>query len=98
MDFGPELGSEWRRAGPFVGQWITRRVLSPDGGPETFSVGKIVGYLSAEESDYFDTDGKAAALFRVNYASGVLGGDCEDLEEWPRRLLRRPRWKLGAPQ
>ena len=73
---------EWKTSGPFVGQWITRSVLNEASKVASFSVGKVVGYLSAAESDYVDDAGAAAALWHVAYVSGELVDDSEDLEEW----------------
>ena len=77
-----EAGVEWRRSGPYVGQWITRGVLNGASEVESFCVGRVVGYLSAAESGYTTEAGVAAALWRVDYVSGELAGDGEDLEEY----------------
>ena len=77
-----EAEVEWRRSGPYVGQWITRSVLNEASKVASFSVGKVVGYLSAAESDYTTEAGVDAALWRVDYVSGELAGDGEDLEEY----------------
>ncbi|KAH8050021.1 hypothetical protein JL722_11552 [Aureococcus anophagefferens] len=66
---------EWKTSGPFVGQWITRSVLNEASKVASFSVGKVVGYLSAAESDYVDEKGAAAALWHVAYVSGELVTD-----------------------
>ena len=67
----------WHSAGPHVGSWVTRSV----GGEGAHSVGRVVGYLAASESDFFDASGAAAPLWRVRFVDGELAGDAEDLEE-----------------
>ena len=77
-----EAGAGWNTSGPFVGHWITQLVLGDESQVASFSVGKVVGYLSAAESDYVDDAGAAAALWCVAYVSGQHAGDIADLEEW----------------
>ena len=62
-----------------MGQWVTRAVI---GDVSTLSVGRVAGYLSKDESDYEDPFGKPAALWKIEYLSGALKGDAEDLEEF----------------
>ena len=71
--------AEWRTEGPYVGQWVTRAVI---GDVSTLSVGRVAGYLSKDESDYEDPFGKPAALWKIEYLSGALKGDAEDIEEF----------------
>ena len=46
----------------------------------SFSVGQVKGYLNSKESDYLDANGRPTALWRVEYVSGELKDDAEDLE------------------
>ena len=80
VDLGPKEPAEWRTSGPFVGQWITRSILDANGQVQSFSVGQVNGYLNSKESDYLDINGRATALWRVDYVSGELKDDAEDLE------------------
>ena len=41
----------------------------------------MTGWLDAHESEFLDSKGQPAALWRVKYLTGVLAGDEEDLEE-----------------
>mmetsp|Transcript_9296 Transcript_9296/g.30212 ORF Transcript_9296/g.30212 Transcript_9296/m.30212 type:complete len:1301 (+) Transcript_9296:94-3996(+) len=72
----------FRVRGPYVGSWITRSVIDDGGLVGSLSVGKVVGYLGKEESDYLDEESEPCALWHVEYVSGELKGDAEDLEEW----------------
>ena len=76
-----ETEPAWRRDGHrYVGLRIARSHESEDGDVAT-SAALVVGWLSADESDFVDDDGVAAPLFRVRYEDGELEGDEEDLEE-----------------
>ncbi len=77
---GPKEPADWRTSGPFVGQWITRSILDSSGQVTSFSVGQVKGYLNSKESDYLDANGRPTALWRVEYVSGELKDDAEDLE------------------
>ncbi|KAH8059496.1 hypothetical protein JL721_9229 [Aureococcus anophagefferens] len=97
--FDDDDADEWRTKGPHVGWWVTRSVHDAASEVVSFSVGKVVGYLSAAESDYVDDKGAAAALWRVTYVSGELLGDIDDLDE--RDLFAsvlRPTRREGANQ
>ena len=80
VDEGPKEPADWRTSGPFVGQWITRSILDSSGQVTSFSVGQVKGYLNSKESDYLDANGRPTALWRVEYVSGELKDDAEDLE------------------
>ena len=68
---------EWKTEGhPLIGREIIRLV---EGGP-AYSQGKVIGWLSAAESDFVDGEGRPAELFKVKYTTGELAGDHEDLE------------------
>lgn len=68
---------EWKTSGhPLIGREIIRLV---EGGP-AYSEGKVVGWLSAQESDFLDDNNNPAALFHVKYTAGALANDAEDLE------------------
>lgn len=43
-------------------------------------MGQVKGYLNSKESDYLDANGRPTALWRVEYVSGELKDDAEDLE------------------
>lgn len=62
---------EWRREGSPYLEMRVRRVDAE---------GAVIGWLSAEESDFTDANGPAP-LYRVKYDSGRLCGEIEDLEE-----------------
>lgn len=66
--------------GPYVGMWIVRSVIE-DNSVNSYSVGRVSGYLDASVSDYIK-EGSATPLWRVEYVSGDLQGDSEDLEDW----------------
>ena len=67
----------WKTEGhPLIGREIVRLV---EGGPD-YSYGEVVGWLSAAESDFLDDNNQPAALFHVEYTTGTLEGDEEDLE------------------
>ena len=67
----------WKTEGhPLIGREIVRLV---EGGPD-YSYGEVVSWLSAAESDFLDDNNQPAALFHVEYTTGALEGDEEDLE------------------
>ena len=71
------LSAAWKTEGhPLIGREIVRLV---EGGPD-YSYGEVVGWLSAAESDFLDDNNQPAALFHVEYTTGTLEGDEEDLE------------------
>lgn len=70
----------WRTEGSvYLGRRVRRSVPDEDG--ERWADGEIIGWLSAEESDFVDARGRPAALYRAEYDGGLLKGECEDLEE-----------------
>ena len=98
-----EEGKPFLEVGPYVGSWITRSVIDDRGLVSSLSVGKIAGYLGPEDADYVDKNGEPCALWRVEYVSGELEGDAEDLEEWevlasaPRPTREQSGWATLAP-
>lgn len=73
----------WRTEGSvFLGRLVRRSVFEDD-EVERWADGTVVGWLSAAESDFLDAAGQPAALYRVEYHSGLarLRGEREDLEE-----------------
>ena len=72
MDCDAEFKTEGH---PLIG----REVIRSD------SKGTVVGWLSAAESDFEDTRGNPAPLYRIKYLDGALAGDEEDLEEYEVR-------------
>ena len=67
----------WKTEGhPLIGREIVRLV---EGDP-AYAEGKVTGWLSAAESDFLDDNNQPAALFHVEYTTGTLEGDEEDLE------------------
>jgi hypothetical protein len=78
-DTSAEQESEWRTEGSaYVGRGILRTVQGDDGQLGE-GWGKIMGWLSAEESDFTDDNGQPAALWHVVFDDVTLGE--EDLEE-----------------
>ena len=62
--------------------WSTKSTWTVRARAAYISVGRVAGYLSKDESDYEDPFGKPAALWKIEYLSGALKGDAEDLEEF----------------
>ena len=73
--------SEWRKEGSdYVGCRALRTMLDDNGNPVA-AFGTIVGWLSAEESDFVSEEtGKPAALWHMVYNDTGVGE--EDLEEY----------------
>jgi len=70
---------EWRNEGhEYIGMRIQRPVMGAFGRVVKMSEAKIVGWLPADESDYKNKDGEAAALWHILWNDGAE----EDLEEW----------------
>mgnify|MGYP003312066935 CR=1 FL=1 len=55
--------------------------MGVEGGIKEQAHAKVVGWLSASESDFEDTRGNPAPLYRIKYLDGALAGDEEDLED-----------------
>jgi hypothetical protein len=73
----PEPVEQWHTTGSdLLGVQLSRTVN--DGGAACKAV--VVSWLSASESDFVDTDGRPAALYKIRYLDGELAGDHEDLE------------------
>ena len=71
---------ENRRANPPRGRsggYITRETGKPT---RVIVYGHVEAYLPASTSDFYDDDGKPAALWRIRYTTGPIKGDSEDLE------------------
>ena len=54
-----------------------------------------MGWLSAAESNFKDTRGNPAPLYRIKYLDGVLQGEEEDLEEYEVRNSLPTKRKKG---
>ena len=52
----------------------------------------VVSWLPANESNFFDDNGRPAALYRIRYLDGPIAGDLADLEAYADQFA------LGAPQ
>ena len=63
--------------------------MGVEGGIKEQAHAKVVGWLSAAESDFEDTRGNPAPLYRIKYLDGALAGDEEDLEEYDLGVLLR---------
>ena len=73
----------WRTEGSvLIGLDLVRSVMGVEGGIKEQAHAKVVGWLSASESDFEDTRGNPAPLYRIKYLDGALAGDEEDLEEY----------------
>ena len=76
----------WRTEGSvLIGLDLVRSVMGVEGGIKEQAHAKVVGWLSASESDFEDTRGNPAPLYRIKYLDGALQGDEEDLEEYEVR-------------
>ncbi len=78
-----DRAESWRTEGScYLRRRVKRSVFDSDGALLDFSIGFVVGWLDAHESDcmseYCD---EQCALFRVRFDTGPLSGDIEDLEE-----------------
>jgi hypothetical protein len=89
----------WRTEGSeYIGCLLQRSVMGVEGGWKEQTQAKVVGWLSASESDFEDIRGNPAPLYRIKYLDGALQGDEEDLEEYEVRnsVHRVPtKWKKG---
>ena len=80
----------WRTEGSvLIGLDLVRSVMGRDGGFKEQAHAKVVGWLSAAGSDFEDTRGNPAPLYRIKYLDGALAGDEEDLEEYDLGVLLR---------
>ena len=68
-----------------IGLDLVRSVMGVEGGIKEQARAKVIGWLSASESDFEDTRGNPAPLYRIKYLDGALAGDEEDLEEYEVR-------------
>ena len=76
----------WRTEGSvLIGLDLVRSVMGVEGSIKEQARAKVVGWLSAAESDFEDTRGNPAPLYRIKYLDGALQGDEEDLEEYEVR-------------
>ena len=64
---------------------LVRSVIGDEGEIKEQAHAKVVGWLSAAESDFEDTRGNPAPLYRIKYLDGALAGDEQDLEEYEVR-------------
>ena len=71
----------WRIEGSeYLGRTVRRSILDATGRPLSYSDGVVRGWLDASRSDYVDSTGTPAALWRVYLTTGALAGEQEDLE------------------
>uniref|UniRef100_A0A7S2WSB3 Uncharacterized protein n=1 Tax=Rhizochromulina marina TaxID=1034831 RepID=A0A7S2WSB3_9STRA len=83
---------EWQQDHDWVGAKVRRKVVEDDKtGMPSIVEGKVICWLSAENSNYDDKDGKPAALWRVKYTTGVIAGELEDFEEHDILASLHPR-------
>ena len=76
----------WRTEGSvLIGLDLVRSVMGDEGEIKEQAHAKVVGWLSAAESDFEDTRGNPAPLYRIKYLDGALAGDEQDLEEYEVR-------------
>jgi hypothetical protein len=72
-------GDKWRTDGhEWIGKRLRRPVKGKYGHTIDFVKAKVVGWLSADESDFFDENNVPAALWHVVWEDG----DEEDLEDF----------------
>ena len=72
--------SDWRTEGSrYLRRWVIRSVVGLDGILKP-QLGYIAAWLSAKESDFQNSRGRSAGLYRCVYVGGELDGDAEDLE------------------
>ncbi|CAH0380417.1 unnamed protein product [Pelagomonas calceolata] len=70
------------RDAPYLFSRVRRLIVDPETGEPTRVVahGHVEAYLPASTSNFYDDDGKPAALWRVRFTSSPIKGDSEDLE------------------
>merc|ERR1712025_263595 len=72
--------SDWRTEGSrYLRRWVIRSVVGLDDILKP-QLGYIAAWLSAKESDFQNSRGRSAGLYRCVYVGGELDGDAEDLE------------------
>ena len=91
----------WRTEGSvLIGLALVRSGMGVEGGIKEQAHAKVVGWLSAAESDFEDTRGNPAPLYRIKYLDGALAGDEEDLGVLTPTDARSPAevpvWKFWA--
>ena len=63
----------WRTEGSvLIGLDLVRSVMGVEGGIKEQARAKVIGWLSASESDFEDTRGNPAPLYRIKYLDGAL--------------------------
>ena len=90
----------FRKSGhSLCGQRLVRNIYNADGTFASSSNATVVGWLDADESEFFDDADQPAAIFRIRYLDGEVAGDEEDLEEHEVRssILARPVGALADP-
>lgn len=90
----------FRKSGhSLCGQRLVRNIYNADGTFASSSNATVVGWLDADESEFFDDADQPAAIFRIRYLDGEVAGDKEDLEEHEVRssILARPVGALADP-
>ena len=95
------MHKNFRRSGghSLCGQRLVRNIYNADGTFASSSNATVVGWLDADESEFFDDADQPAAIFRIRYLDGEVAGDEEDLEEHEVRssILARPVGALADP-
>ena len=80
--FGEEV---WHTNGsPLVGLDLVRSLTDDTGKVVDHVRAKCVAWLPASVADFFDDDGKPAALYKIRYTDGELSGDHEIQQSIPR--------------
>ena len=76
----------WRTEGSvLIGLDLVRSIMGSEGGVKEQAHAKVIGWLSAAESDFEDSKGEPAPLYRIRYLDGALQGDEEELEGYEVR-------------
>ena len=94
------MRKNFRKSGhSLCGQRLVRNIYNADGTFASSSNATVVGWLDADESEFFDDADQPAAIFRIRYLDGEVAGDEEDLEEHEVRssILARPVGALADP-
>ena len=78
-DEGSDDEEDWETTGSrYLGRTVARRYR--DGGDDRSAFAKVIAWLPASDSDFFDADGRPAPLYKIEYIEPATLGR-EDLEE-----------------
>ena len=70
------MAGTWRTTGsPWINRTLVRTVKDDTTGETSTNNARVVGWMSAEESDFQDDQGRPAALYQVRYMGGILGAE-----------------------